>query len=774
MSTDDGDESEANQICKGKLKNGEPCTSKAKTHGFCGRHQKQKDAVVHTPPQTTTSTVTHFPSTEQEINLLHQLNVDVQTTHQKQERATYQYIEVKKPKRPDVAERMKARKSKVETVVKTALLGRLGCELDETTRLCLYDEINQWVFSTSKVTHRLSLMFNRLLLHLLSNDLELPEFKDALFTGLALAGIKCGQQQEEEGESINKKKPSKPKQSKQTFSTLIEDFQKNEFGKQHFPHISRQRGDCQAITIAALRYKTNFLNSLFVPFYQRQSAFVKVWCLVNEIQDVTVRDITWAINGWKPEGYRCPTFPVCVQGLISEHRNLLGNANNISETWLKKNPALVLKYYYNILRFYTAVDMGKKFTLAPLSKIKCHFLTIDKTVLRELLNNVRKRTDNFPPELSVAIDGKSDNGTHPMENDQVWKKVFNFDGLRRKRKFGYQVDTDGVSICFHFNTTLRRKKKGDKRRRLKRRRYQKVIAIDPGRSNIITAYDTSNESYYRLTRQQYYRCSGMKRRVARQHLRRIPLQGVYQAMSNAPVRSIRGADWFRYQEIVAKHYDRLWEIHGSLASRREAFRVFCLKQKCLDKFFNKFITNGIKPIIAYGAASVNPTGKGELSVPVKHVYNKCCQRFRTEKENEDYTTKMHVKCRQITTPVMNTKTNLVIRGLRWCPTCRELVSRDRNACKNIATSFLSETRPTYLCRTTHLRNNRAGELPARRLAPSGGRAPRGVSSNRYPYNSYLLRLLQRQQLESFFEKVRVEKKVARLEEVSQLASSAPM
>ena len=86
MSTDDGDESEANQTCKGKLKSGEPCTSKAKTHGFCGRHQKQKDAVVHTPPQTTTSTVTHFPSTEQEINLLHQLNVDVQTTHQKQER----------------------------------------------------------------------------------------------------------------------------------------------------------------------------------------------------------------------------------------------------------------------------------------------------------------------------------------------------------------------------------------------------------------------------------------------------------------------------------------------------------------------------------------------------------------------------------------------------------------------------------------------------------------------------------------------------------------
>jgi hypothetical protein len=38
------------------------------------------------------------------------------------------------------------------------------------------------------------------------------------------------------------------------------------------------------------------------------------------------------------------------------------------------------------------------------------------------------------------------------------------------------------------------------------------------------------------------------------------------------------------------------------------------------------------------------------------------------------------------------------RGSRWCPTCSELVSRDRNACKNIFRVYETEERPRFLCR----------------------------------------------------------------------------
>jgi hypothetical protein len=35
------------------------------------------------------------------------------------------------------------------------------------------------------------------------------------------------------------------------------------------------------------------------------------------------------------------------------------------------------------------------------------------------------------------------------------------------------------------------------------------------------------------------------------------------------------------------------------------------------------------------------------------------------------------------------------RGSRWCPTCSELVSRDRDACKNIFRVYEAEDRPRF-------------------------------------------------------------------------------
>jgi len=58
---------------------------------------------------------------------------------------------------------------------------------------------------------------------------------------------------------------------------------------------------------------------------------------------------------------------------------------------------------------------------------------------------------------------------------------------------------------------------------------------------------------------------------------------------------------------------------------------------------------------------------------------------------------MHHKCKEILMAVK--KRSGEVRGLRWCPTCRELVSRDENASINIKRSYESEERPEYLCDT---------------------------------------------------------------------------
>lgn len=577
-------------------------------------------------------------------------------------------------KRPDVAQRLINRKNILETVVPCGLSKRLGVSLPDECRALLRKEIDLWVISVSKIVHRLSIIFNRLLIYLLHNNLPLPSLETSLFTGLALHGMRHSKQQ-----------------PKEEYRALIEDFCSNEFDVTNnmFPKIQRNRGDMQAITIACKRYETNFKNSLFVPFFRRQKSYIQTWMRIEGIQGIHAWSIQNYINGSTTRGLR--RLPCRIQDFIREERKLL--PNKVTEKSLKKNYHSVISYYYHILQYYHATEEGKKFRLAPLCQIKCHFLTIDNTVLREILINVRSKTkqeEDFPSNLSHAIDEKN-------MHDDVWKTIFNYDGLRRRRRFNHQVDTNGDKVCFHFQVTKKQYHRGKRRSRSQERR---VISIDPGRANLITAYDEVEEKYHRLTRRQYYKSSGMLKRIKCVTHRNLQMKGVYEAMSKTPTRSAEDKDWYNYQMILTRHYDLLWAFKTKKVWKKEEMRVSCLKQKCLDRFFNGLKKKGEKKsdlVIAYGAACIQATGKGELSVPVKYVYKKCCERYKTEKEDERYSTKMHHKCRG-TTVAVRVRSRMA-RGLRWCPTCRELVSRDNNACKNIMESYKATERPKYLCDT---------------------------------------------------------------------------
>jgi hypothetical protein len=115
-------------------------------------------------------------------------------------------------KRNDVSERLKNRKNIQEKVVCCSLNKRLGNGFNGEICLLLKNEINNWVLTVSKITHRLGIIFNRLLIYLMSNNVPLPLFTDAFFNGLALYGMK-----------------KSSKQSKLNFSSLIDDFCSNEF-----------------------------------------------------------------------------------------------------------------------------------------------------------------------------------------------------------------------------------------------------------------------------------------------------------------------------------------------------------------------------------------------------------------------------------------------------------------------------------------------------------------------------------------------------------------
>ena len=187
------------ELCRGKTAKGGQCKSGAGDSGYCKRHINQVPRDAPTPTGPT-------------------------------------WVPKRMPKRPDVAKRLKERKNIVETVVKASLPGRIGVDWSCEGRQVLQQELDDWVLTTSKVVHRLSIVFNRLLIHLVKEGKPLPTLEDSFFTGIALSGMK-----------------KTKKTSKNGYSALINDFCENEFNVDagHYPQITRQRGDCQAIAIAA-------------------------------------------------------------------------------------------------------------------------------------------------------------------------------------------------------------------------------------------------------------------------------------------------------------------------------------------------------------------------------------------------------------------------------------------------------------------------------------------------------------------------------------------
>lgn len=68
---------------------------------------------------------------------------------------------------------------------------------------------------------------------------------------------------------------------------------------------------------------------------------------------------------------------------------------------------------------------------------------------------------------------------------------------------------------------------------------KRIISIDPGRANLITAWYEEKDQFLRLTRRQYYKSSGMLKRTQKTIRRNLELKGVYEAMSNTPTANTR-------------------------------------------------------------------------------------------------------------------------------------------------------------------------------------------------------------------------------------------
>ncbi len=153
----------------------------------------------------------------------------------------------RKGTRPDLSLRMQKRKTHNETVVKLSLARIL--EGQNVIR----NSIEKRVENISKLIQKSSLVLNFYLINRLTNNKPLPNLKNVTFYRQC-ANI---------GTESTMRKPTEG---------LKEVWDKH---FSNFPEIPRLDGTTSTLEYAVITYKTNFLNSLVVPFYHRQKYLIK-------------------------------------------------------------------------------------------------------------------------------------------------------------------------------------------------------------------------------------------------------------------------------------------------------------------------------------------------------------------------------------------------------------------------------------------------------------------------------------------------------------------
>ena len=472
---------------------------------------------------------------------------------------------------------------------------------------------------------------------------------------------------------------------------IINDVITNEFFD--YPNIPRMTSDREALSYAAQEMVTVFKNNIKLPFLGRIKDYISTWMRLNGIStaDVPVYDVLASIMKWPENKKTRAVFPDVVKTFIASEQQHLRKRTG-EEVLASK-----LRNYYRILEYYRETGAGKGFPLVPAYSIKSHFIGLTTQslcgLLRDLPSNVRP---DWIPDCSIA-------NMVQHHGEMVWRRTLTLDGLVRGREFNRYIQTDGHTIIVHF--VAKKKDIEERQRRAKKHKKDgtgpsRVIGIDPGRVNMVAAVEMVDGRVVRhatLTRGVHYQ--GLKGSIARRTRWDVPLLGVFSRLAKGSVRTTCPVKSFEYRRAILDNYSRLWDNKTSFKRGRDRLFAYSVKRRGMDKFFSDLRGDRTMPAprVMYGAASIRPNGKGEtLTVPVKGVLAACRRFFEVEMVNEYLTTKTHARCGGRMNPVKRRGESYAVRGVCWCPTCKQFVNRDRNAAENMCSLSAEGPRPSHL------------------------------------------------------------------------------
>lgn len=574
--------------------------------------------------------------------------------------------------RADTGQRMRTNVASEFTCVKASFRGRFASGCSPDVRKILLDLVDTYVRSMSQMMVRGSMIANDSILEYMRQD-RLPDLSNPTFFRNCITG--------------------------RSKNEIISGVLQREFSAH--PLISEPRGMCWIINYAANLYYTNFDNHLWMPFERRFKRYVKDWIQVNDVDESLIGVIINRILG------RPHHLPIVLQhhvwDFIDGERTLLGNPTNFFAEGAQL--AVLLKYTFRMLEFKRVHQLSGGFSIAPLHKVRRYHVTVDSSVLYDMIQEVFMRLGEEAPEWIQHVGTLDIRQAIDEYREMMWSNLFNWEGLSR-RKFHNRVLTDGVQASFAFSRPKRKSfpdkpvvkvaeyvEKMEKRGLLDDLR---IIAIDPGRANLVTAHDRQNNQFFSFTRRGYYQ--SIRRSLETVCRWENEIQDINLELSEFSLRTSNKELCRGYRQVYFKHYERLWASRAHVRRSKEAFHTHSTKQSILDRFFMSFRTkNQPKPVIFYGAASLRShRTRGEMSVPVKKMLEICKRFYPTFLVNEHLTTQCHSQCGSRMHPVKNPVDRNAVRGIKFCSTCNEFVNRDRDACKSIYDAGISVIRPSYL------------------------------------------------------------------------------
>jgi hypothetical protein len=360
-----------------------------------------------------------------------------------------------KRSRPDRAIKLKDRKEKNETVVKSSLLKYI--QGDANIKIKIVNALKSRVEAYSKRMNLASIALSGMIKEMFAgkNDVrtvQIPDILDQTFIRQLILGTNGSQDANPIIQSIYQRYP---------------EYQRV---------TQRHSADRNIYSSGTIKYITNLKNSFSVPFISRVRKFSNEYSIKNGTSKIEEKVMMYLINGWTVPSRYGIYFPMNkkIMTTIAYHRNILGlvDGEGISKQWLKsKNNS------HNVIRYYVLLNRFKEknnfptFNIIPICRLGAHFMTVDSSTLYGIMKDIK------------LIDCNEE--TYNEFSQDHWQSIINIQRLQgRDNEFTGSIETDGISLCTHFTRPKNLNDETAKKNKLTILPTDRVIGIDPGRANI--------------------------------------------------------------------------------------------------------------------------------------------------------------------------------------------------------------------------------------------------------------------------------------------------